>query len=181
MNSEKKLVSEILSGGEDEAKFFFEKYKSPLFSFIKTHSKNTSDAEDILQETIVSALNSLPSFQFKSPLFSWLCAIAKHEACDFYRREKLKTIIFSKMPILEEIADKSLGPEGKYLKKELKEEIKNALQNLNEGYFKILRLKYIDRLSIKEIAKNLKSTVKAIDGRLFRAKKQFRKIWRQNH
>lgn len=181
MDKEKDLIKKVLTNGEDGAKVFLEKYQKPLLSFIKKRSKNKGDAEDILQETLVSALNSLPGFNFKSPLFSWLCAIAKHEACDFYRREKLKTIIFSKIPILEEIADKSLGPEGKYLKQELKAEIKNVFQNLNEGYFKILRLKYIDRLSIKEIAKNLKSTVKTIESRLFRAKKQFRKIWRQNH
>ena len=133
-----------------------------------------------VQETFISALNSLPNFKFKSPLFSWLCAIARHEIVDFYRKQKIKTILFSKMPFLEEIHDQALGPEGKHLKQELQKEIKTVFKQLSEGYSKILRLKYIDGLSMKAIAKRMAITVKAVESRLGRARKQFARKWREN-
>lgn len=179
MDSEKNLVEKILKGDQKAINFFYKKYRASLFTFVSKKTRNRQDAEDIVQEALVSALNSLPNFKFKSSLFSWLCAIANHETADFYRREKIKTILFSKAPILEEIADQALGPEGKHLKKELKEEIKNVFKQLSEGYSQILRLKYIERLSMKAIARKLKTTVKAVESKLTRARKKFKKLWRE--
>ena len=178
---EKELVKKILSGNKKAINFFYKKYKNPLFSFILKRCQNGDDGEDILQETLTSALNSLPNFRFKSPLFSWLCGIAKHEVVDFYRREKIKTVLFSRLPILENMASEALGPEGNTLKQELKKEIKEVFYQLSEGYWKILRLKYIEGLSMKAIAKKLKITVKAVESRLTRARNNFKKIWQENH
>ena len=47
------------------------------------------------------------------------------------------------------------------------------LKNLSEGYSRILRLKYIDNLSMKEIGTKLELTVKAVESRLTRARLAF--------
>lgn len=178
--TEKDLVAKILQGNKKAVNQFYRKYQRPLFSFVRKRVKSNQDTEDIVQETLVSALNSLPNFKFKSSLFSWLCAIARHETVDFYRKQKIKTILFSKMPFLEEVADQALGPEGKQLRRELQQEIKTVLKQLSEGYFKILRLKYIDGLSMKVIAKKMAITVKAVESRLSRARRQFAQKWQEN-
>ncbi len=178
---EKKLVKQVLTGDKEAIEKFYNEYKKPLLSFVTKRVKNNRDAQDIVQETLISGINSLPNFNFNSSLFSWLCAIAKHETADFYRKRKLKTIIFSKMPFLQNWADESLGPQGEYLKDELKDEIKNVLENLTEGYSKILRLKYIEGMTMKKIAKKLSITAKAVEMRLYRARKKFRKAWQENH
>lgn len=180
MDKEKQLVNQILSGEKSAINQFYNKYQKPLFSFVCKRAKNKNDAQDIVQETLISGLNSLPSFNFKSSLFSWLCAIAKHETVDFYRKKRLKTVLLSKMPFMETWADDALGPQSKYLKEELKEEIIFVLKNLSEGYSKILRLKYIEGMSIKAIAKNLSITAKAAESRLYRARKKFKLLWLKN-
>ena len=109
--------------------------------------------------------------------FSWVCSIAKHKIIDYYRKKKIKTILFSVSPIFEEIADKALTPERDVLKNELKDEIKKTLSELKEGYKNLLRLKYIEGKKVTEIAKETKLTVKAVESRLIRAKKQFREVW----
>ncbi len=178
---EKQLVKQILNEDKKAVEKFYKEFQGPLFSFIAKRVKNNRDAEDITQETLISALNSLPNFNFNSSLFSWICAIAKHEIADFYRKRKLKTILFSKMPFLQNWADEALGPQGEYLKDELKEEIKYVLENLTEGYSKILRLKYIEGMTMKKIAQKLSITAKAVEMRLYRARKKFKKAWRKNH
>lgn len=134
-------------------------------------------AEELTNDILMSAYNSLPSFNGKADEFTWICGIAKHKIIDYYRKKKLKTILFSVSPMFEEIADKALGPEEKSLGQELKKEIKKAFRDINEGYAKILRLKYIDRLSIGAVAKKLGLSVKAVESKLMRAKEAFRQQW----
>jgi RNA polymerase sigma factor (sigma-70 family) len=79
--------------------------------------------------------------------------------------------------VFEEIADKALTPERDALKNELKKEIKKTLSDLKTGYKNLLRLKYIEEKKVAEIARETNLTVKAVESRLIRAKKQFREAW----
>ncbi len=131
------------------------------------------DVEEIVQDTLISAMDSLPTFKGKSSEFTWLCAIARHEIGDFYRRKKIKQIVFSKLPWLKELVDEALGPELAFQELETKTRILKTFKNISEGYHQILRLKYIEGLSMKQIAHKLNLTVKAVESRLTRARLAF--------
>lgn len=133
------------------------------------------EVEEIVQETLLAAWDSLPLFKQKSSLFTWVCGIARHEIADYYRKRKIKQIVFSKLPFLREIVDKALGPELAYQELETKRKILKTLKSLSEGYSQILRLKYVEGLSMKEMANKLKISVKAVESRLSRARSAFRK------
>lgn len=156
---------------------FFKKYYFSVKKFVSGRIDNLEDAEEVVNDIMLAAYNSLPNFNNESNEFTWICGIAKHKIIDFYRKKKIKTILFSTNPIFEEIADKALGPEEESLKKELKKEIKWVMRDLSEGYQKIIRLKYIDKLTLKQIALKLKVSVKSVDSRLMRAKKSFIQKW----
>jgi len=157
-----------------------ELYKKYYFSIKKYISKKLDDeglVEELTNDVLLAAFNSYPSFNKKSSEFSWICSIANHKVIDYYRKKKIKTVLFSSNPIFEEVADKALNPERDALKNELKKEIKKTFSELSEGYRKILRLKYVDGLKIAEIAKILEVSVKAVESRLIRAKQKFKKEW----
>jgi len=78
---------------------------------------------------------------------------------------------------LEEIISEALSPEEILLENELRREVKKKLSVLSEGYSKILRLKYYQGLSVREIAQKLGTTVKAIESKLSRAREAFRLEW----
>ena len=128
-----------------------------------------------MQDTFISAFDSLPLFSGKSSLFTWFCAIAKHEVADFYRKKKIKTILFSHLPILEELAGRALGPEQELMEAEVKKRIEIVFKKLSEGYQQILRLKYVEGYSMAQIAKELGMTFKAVESKLFRARVAFQK------
>lgn len=172
---EKELVDKILSGNKKAVNLFYQFYKPKLLCFICRKVNNKKDAEEILQDIFISALDSLPVFKFNCSLSTWLYTIAKHEVIDYYRRKKIKTLIFSHFPVLEKIVDKALGPELALQEKEMKQKIFNTFKNLSEGYSEILRLKYIDGQSCAEIASQLGKTVKAVESKLFRARLAFQK------
>ncbi|RLC34585.1 hypothetical protein DRH14_02625 [Candidatus Shapirobacteria bacterium] len=160
---------------------FYDKYYKGIRGFVAKKVDDDEDVEELVNKILLAGWNALPTFKGKSKQFSWLCGIAKHKIIDFYRKEKLKTVLFSAMPGIEAVAEKALGPEAESLKTELKEELKNKLKKLSEGYAKILRLKYIEGFKVKEIADKLKTSAKAIESKLSRARQALRKVYEKNN
>lgn len=158
-------------------KDFDKKYRESVFKFVHQKIDDIGVAEEITNDVILAAWESKENFNHKCKEFSWICSIAKHKIIDHYRKKKIKQYLFSSNPLFEEIADKALSPERDALKNELKEEIKETFKEMSEGYRKILRLKYIDGLKVKEIAAITKLSFKAVESRLSRAKKEFQAAW----
>lgn len=173
--NDKALVKKILTGSQKTVKEFYQKYEKRLTNYVQSRIDNPADVEEIVQDAFWGTLNSLPNFRFQSSLSTFLFGIAKHEIADYYRKKRIKTVLFSRFPFLETLASKALGPEEEALKKELKQEILKVLKRLPPRYQKLLKLKYLEEHSVKEIALRLASTPKAIESALMRARKTFRR------
>jgi RNA polymerase sigma factor (sigma-70 family) len=156
---------------------YYKKYSLGIKKFIRQKIDDDGVVEEITNDVMLAAMNSWKNFKGKCAEFSWICSIANHKIIDYYRKKKIKTVLFSVSPMFEEIADKALTPERDVLKNELKEEIKKTLSDLKTGYKNLLRLKYIEGKKVAEIAKETNLTIKAVESRLIRAKKQFREAW----
>lgn len=159
----------------------YNNYNRPLFSFISSKVERREDAEEILQDTWISIFDSLSMFSGRSSFLTWAKAISLHEVADFYRKKKIKSIVFSRLPFLENLVSEALGPELVLQEKEMRNEIEKALSRLSEGYRQILRLKYIEGLTMAEMAKALDLSFKSVESRLFRARLAFQKLWKENY
>ena len=151
--------------------------RKKLLNFVRRQVNDPADAEDIVQETLISVYDSLPLFKGQSAFFTWACGIARHEIADFYRKKKIKQAVFSRLPWLKELVSQALGPELAYQELETKKKIVRTLKNLSEGYCRILRLKYVEELSVKQIALELDLTAKAVESKLTRARLAFQKLY----
>ncbi len=164
---------------EMREKDLVEKYELYLRGWLKGKIEDSRDREEVLANILWAVVNSYPSFAGKSSLKTWVVAIAKKRLVDFYRKKKLKTVLFSRLPQLEEVASAALGPEEHVLRDELWGEIRAVMRMLGEGSGEILRLKYIEGLAVKRIAKLLKLSPKTVESRLFRARQNFVRIWKK--
>jgi len=152
-------------------------YQGKLLNFVRQRVADEDEAKEILEETLVTAWEARGSFSGRSAYFTWLCGIARHEIADFYRKKRLKNLLFSHLPWLEDLATQALGPEQELLKKELSGQVKATLGNLDQKYRQVLRLKYYQGLTVLEIAQKLHETVKTVESRLFRARQAFAKTF----
>jgi len=178
---ERELVQGVLRKDEKAVEELYRQYFPGITVFVYGKIDNPFDAQEIVQDIFISALDCLPLFSFKSSLSTWLYAIAKHEVIDFYRKKKIKAVLFSRLPILETLASRALGPEEKLIEKEIKSQIMRVFSRLSEGYRKILRLKYVEGYSVAQIANMLEISAKAAESRLTRARLAFRKVWADNN
>jgi RNA polymerase sigma-70 factor (ECF subfamily) len=171
--TDKQLVAGILSGDEPSLRYFYQTYSSKLVAFVRRRLGDEKDVEEIVQDTFLASLDALRDFTFKCSLSTFLCSIAKRKVVDFYRKKKLKKVLFSQFPQIESLLSLLTTPEEKLDEKLLVEKIENTFNKLSPRYKKILKLKYVDGFSVDEIAHELSMSFKGIESMLFRARKSF--------
>ena len=158
-------------------KVLVEKYQKSIAGFVRQKISDEGVVEELTQDILLAAYNAMPTFNGKCSEFSFICSIAKHKITDYYRKKKLKTILFSVNPQFEEMMEEAVTPERDVLKEEMKAEISKTMRELREDYEKILRLKYIEDWKSSQIAKVMKLSIKAVESRLIRARRQFQNLW----
>jgi len=174
MMTDFELIQKILKGNQQAISLFYRRFQPKLQAYIEK-KVDGQVVEEILQDTFLSALQSLPLYRGESSLYVWLLSICRHEICDYYRKQKIKEIVFSRLPFLRKIVSQALSPETALEEKELKQKIKKTFSRLSEGYRRILRLKYVDGFSVTEVATRLKISYKSAESRLSRARLAFKK------
>lgn len=171
------LVRQILSRDRRALLVFYQTYAPKLGRYIKNKVANPSDAEEILQDTLFAFLEALRDFQGNCRVQTFLFSICSHKIVDYYRRRKLALIVFSRMPEFESLVSPLLGPEEELDSTLLKEKIHRVLSKLLPGHRQVLLFKYMDNLSVEEIARKLTVTFKSAESQLFRARKAFVEIY----
>jgi len=175
---ETKLIKGVLQKRPVDLNKFQQVYYAKIESFVVQKIGDSRDIEEITQNTITNAIYCLPTFTGKTSLQSWIIGIAKHEVADFYRKKKIKEILFSIVPGLEGIISRALSPETALEEVDLKIKILSCLSSISEGYCHLLRLKYIENLSVAQIARKLGNvSVKSVEMKLRRARWAFIYYW----
>ncbi|MFC1622212.1 RNA polymerase sigma factor [Patescibacteria group bacterium] len=153
----------------------YRKFAKPLLKFLlKRYNLPLSEAEEIAQETWVAAYKSYHTFENRSKFFTWLCKIAMCRTADYYRKfvNRKSGLISPSLEKLNNLVSSELTPEEEFSLLEVKRNVKRGLRLLPENYKKVLILRYYYDCSYAEIAKELRISVRAVEGRLYRAKKE---------
>ena len=165
-----------ISSGETDALFeYIEKNRPQLLAYI---GKNLSDslkrkieAEDILQEAAVSCLNAFDSIDFsKIDMFSWICQQCQRRIIDAHRhffaaqkRDAAKEIGLNNAEpgktagggLGNMIAASITSPSAAFSKQQKEFQLQNMIGQLSEDAQEILRLRFVEGLATKEIAKRM--------------------------
>jgi RNA polymerase sigma-70 factor (ECF subfamily) len=81
------LVEQIRSGQPDAWTTLIALYEGRLLSFVDSRLRRRASSEDVVQETFIGFLTSLPNYDTRRPLESYLFSIAAHKLTDYLRRE----------------------------------------------------------------------------------------------
>jgi RNA polymerase sigma-70 factor (ECF subfamily) len=177
--AEQALVERLLAGDNTAVREFYGAFERRVRRYVARRIDLEEDCEEIVQDVFWSAIESLGLYSGKGRLFFWLCGIARHEVADFYRKKRLKQVLWSQFPFLDEVLADEATVEDWYNYVELRQKIERVLRGLLPRYAQVLRMKYLEGWRVAEMAEELGETFKATETVLFRARKAFAVAWEE--
>ena len=167
------LIAKILARDRNALLTFYRRYTPKLARFIRTKIDSREDAEEVLQDTLFAFLEAIRDFHGNSSLKTFLFSICHHKIIDFYRRRKIKQVVFSQTPNLSALVSPIMNPEEELDATILKEKIHRVMVHILPHYRALILSKYEEHLSVAEIAKKFALSAKGAESQLFRARKAF--------
>ncbi len=148
-------------------------------------TRNASDAEDLVQETMVKAWKGFDSYMPGRPFLNWLLRIMQRAYLDSRRRENpirraesLNSMISPNDGEVQElpIADESPNPEEELFHHEWTKQLHLALGQLPEVYRSAITMCDLEEMSYGEIAEIQNTTIGTVRSRIHRGRKLLRDL-----
>jgi RNA polymerase sigma-70 factor (ECF subfamily) len=179
------LVHRAQAGELDAFEVLTTRYEQRVFSLATRMLRQEQDAEDVTQQTFLSALENLKGFRGEASFATWLFRIATHAALKVIRKRKGLEMVSLEaateaseqddfVPHPEFIADWRQSPEQLVQKNEIRRLLDDALAQLDEKHRLVFLLRDVEGLSIKETAEALGLSEANTKVRLLRARLQLR-------
>jgi RNA polymerase sigma-70 factor (ECF subfamily) len=171
----------LRKGDRDEFARLVDAYSNQIYRLGLKMLADPQDAEDVLQNTFLKALQSLANFEGRSSLSTWLYRIAVNEALMLLRKQRSETPVpgdqdsdddENYFPV--QFVDWCCLPEDELLSSEAKARLDRAIQKLPEKLRVVFILRDIEGLSIRETSQALGLTETAVKTRLLRARLNLR-------
>jgi RNA polymerase sigma-70 factor (ECF subfamily) len=135
-------------------------------------SGSHADADDLTQEALIRAFESLHRYQRHLPFINWLYRIMVNLYIDEVRRRKrAPTESFEAIPALAEIADPDSDPAERVLSRELDGRIQEALQSLPNDFRTAVTLCDVEGFSYEEISEIMGCSIGTVRSRVHRGRK----------
>lgn len=153
-------------------------YLPSLWRFVYTRvSGNHHLAEDITNETILAMLTAIQTDgpgegEIMNPA-GWLRIVAGRRITDHFRAAARVQHLLQQSPHAQTHSE-SGDPAKQHELRETRAEVRQAMDSLPDQYRLALEWKYLDKLSVREIAARWVMTEKAAESILFRARREFR-------
>jgi RNA polymerase sigma factor (sigma-70 family) len=174
-DTDEKIAEAAKGGHRDAFEVLVRRHKAGIYRFVRRYVGQADDAYDILQNCFVSAWAGLERYDPARPFLPWLRVIALNKCRDFARRQKVRRLILKAFAAETEATrtdppvDVSDAVDGEDERLSL---LDKAITQLPAFYKEPLLLTTVSGLSHIEAAMELGTTPKAIEMRLYRARKK---------
>ncbi len=134
---------------------------------------NPSDADDLVQETMLKAYRAWDQYEKGTNAKAWLLTILRHAFINEYRRktrhpETVDLDTIEPFAVFPEVQDED--PQGAFFDRIVDDEVLRAIDQLPEAFRETLVLSDVEGMSYQEIAGILEIPVGTVKSRLFRAR-----------
>jgi RNA polymerase sigma-70 factor (ECF subfamily) len=171
------FVERLRAGDKEACAICVREHSTNVYNLALKLTGDPAAAEDVLQETFLSAFRSIARFEAKSQLSTWLYRIAYNAALMRLRRRQVETVSLDE-PVEDDegvlqprdFADWSENPERAVLDAEMRRVMDEAVGTLSETLRSVFVLRDVNGLSTAQTAQVLGLSEEAVKSRLLRAR-----------
>jgi RNA polymerase sigma-70 factor (ECF subfamily) len=175
---ERALIARMQAGDFEAFSELVDAHKDKIYALVHRLVGNKENAEDIIQETFLKAIDNIGRFRGESSFGTWLYAIALNLARAHYARQKQMDLL----PIDDYLPRSETAHQGQSAlldwqdphkvmeTRELREAVNKALEKLPYKYREAFLLRYYNELSVKEVARLIGESQAATKSRILRAR-----------
>lgn len=167
--SETELIAQSLDGNHEAYGLLVDRYKNAIYHHCFVIVRDEDLAEDISQETFITAFYKLGLYRSEYKLSTWLFKIATNNALNALKKRQKE--LPSDEVFFSTIASSQAEPSTTYRDSELHE----AVDKLEVKHRTVISLYYWQGLSYQEIAAVMSSPIGSVRGWMYRAKETLRK------
>ncbi|MCM1211879.1 MAG: sigma-70 family RNA polymerase sigma factor [Blautia sp.] len=157
-------------------------YQNLVFSICYKMTADYFAAEDLAQDTFLSAYEHLKSFDGSNPK-AWICRIATNKCIDYMSHTGRRSIPVQDCYLEDgaRAAPDTDTPENICMEREVKEGLLANCSRLKPPYDEIAKAYYYDEMDAKEIAASRGQKLKTVQTQIYRARAMLRKIYRKEN
>lgn len=167
------LLTRARAGDKIALTTLLERHQAQVYRFGMKMCRDPEDAQDVLQETLLTMARGVRDFRGASSISTWLYTIARSFCIKKRRRSKFapEETSFEAAPTSAgNVADPAQHPDEALATKQVEQALEQAIHALDPAQREVLILRDVEGLSAPEVAEVLGVTVQAVKSRLHRAR-----------
>ena len=171
--SDGELAALALAGRQAAFGELLDRYRSPVFRLVRGNTGDDDAALDVTQETFIAAFAALKSYDGTRPFKTWVSRIALNKCRDWARRRAVRRFFSFALPIeaAENISDDSIPADRQLADRAELARVREAIAKLPATLREPLILRTVEGLNQAETAGILGISEKAVETRVYRARK----------
>lgn len=179
------LVKNYCNGDETALAVLISRHQAKVYGFIYVKVGNRDISNDIFQDTFIKVIKTLKANAYKEEgkFLPWVMRIAHNLTIDYFRHSK--KMLFQRQTeeysVFNFLSDESLNIENELIEGQIESDVQKLIANLPEDQQEVLKLRYYDDLSFKEIADVTGVSINTALGRMRYAVINLRKIVEKNN
>ena len=186
--SDSYLISQYQKGDEQALAKLIQKHQQELFSFIFYKVKDDDLANDFFQDTFIKIIIKLKEGKYteEDKFILWAKRIASNLIIDHFRVKSRHVTVSEtsymddEFSIFDTIKETDFNVEEQLILSQIHEDLKNIIVFLPENQQEIIKMRFYDELTFKEIAELTNTSINTTLGRMRYALMNIRKIIAEN-
>jgi RNA polymerase sigma-70 factor, ECF subfamily len=166
----------------------FSQFRAKLYRIALRITGNPEDAEDALQDGLLSVFRNLHTFEGRSRFSTWLTRIVLNAALMRRRENRTRRLISidqhfaqDEQGFAETLSDPRPNPEEIYARQEQLQCLDHVLKTIPKAYRQALYLRHVQGLTIRETAEVIGLPTNTLKSQLFRSRQRLSKVARAGH
>ncbi len=172
------VVRAVLSGDREQFTILVRRYSRRLHRIALSVVRDFADAEDVVQDTFLSALQHLHQYSGRAKFVHWLSRIAVNNslACIALRSREIRLVDDEERPLADQISDPKPNPEQRAAAAQSSAILKEAMASLSDRHREVVTLRDLHELDTRAAATHLGISEENVKVRLHRARRSLRSL-----